>query len=498
MLLTRSLPPQFLLPAWSVRQLTQASQRAATSFSTHDDRPPKLKPRKQGPRIFRRLVLDNISIDSNQNLPEDQDIKPESRRPGEPEKEYIFHRTVTADVYSAPQPTKSLHKEPYKSEPISLFDELFPEESQARSRRERAAEKRLDKLPAFKWNSRKSAPIVTDSREQARAARRLKYTSVPEREDPKAEEKAKYTPIRKDKFTLEHLQADLGREPELAALPSVLVLNACSMNLEESDFFRLGPKGNHIEGWTSGILKVIPARDRNTLEKLGHYFILCSDHAAARAFLDRTKALHRLARSQRIMEDSGVPIPPGYLPEGEDSVKLLAGFSLAPAYGNVSMRILVKPYRPPVTRLLKEGGPAARITKESKAGEMVIFSVDIGHISQYDLEEALRDDGRRRNLHWKLGREEAGNIVKLTYDDQVDNSEEGLEEVGDKTKETKEEYLLRKKEEHRRPSRYVISFRDRNEARRFVREWHRRPFPVRRIHNPGDEPIPIVNAEILW
>jgi hypothetical protein len=104
------------------------------------------------------------------------------------------------------------------------------------------------------------------------------------------------------------------------------------------------------------------------------------------------------------------------------------------------MRILTKPYRPPVIRLLKEGGPAARITKESKAGEMVVFSVDIGHINQYDLEEALKDDGRRRNLHWKLGTGETGHIVKLTYDDQDDSSEESSEEE-DKTRETKEEYL---------------------------------------------------------
>lgn len=241
-------------------------------------------------------------------------------------------------------------------------------------------------------------------------------------------------------------------------------------------------------------MAVIPARDRNSLEKLGHYFILCSNHTAARAYEDRTKILHRLARSMKIMEDSGVPIPPAYLQEGEDPATLLQGFSLVPACGQVSLRILRKPYMPPVLRLLKEGGEAARITKESKAGEMVIFSVDVGHITQYDLEEALNNDGRRRNLHWKLGSEETGQIVKLTYDDHGNSPEE----PGEKTEESVKAYRARKKEEYRRPSRYVISFKDRNEARRFVREWHRRPFPIYRQHNPGDEPIPIINAEILW
>jgi len=137
---------------------------------------------------------------------------------------------------------------------LSLFDELFPEESQARSRRERAAEKRLDKLPAFKWNSKNTAPTVADSREQAKVAQRLKNTSIPRREEPKPET-SKYTPLARDKFALERLQDDLMREPESSFLPSLLVLNACSKNLEESDFFRLGPKGDHIEGWTSGVLQ---------------------------------------------------------------------------------------------------------------------------------------------------------------------------------------------------------------------------------------------------
>jgi hypothetical protein len=207
-------------------------------------------------------------------------------------------------------------------------------------------------------------------------------------------------------------------------------------------------------------------------------------------------ALHKLARSKKIMEESGLPIPPGYLQEGEDPVKLLQGFSLVPASGAVSMRLLRKPYKPTVIRMLKEGGAAARITKDCRAGEVVIFSVDIGHITQYDLEEALKDDGRRRNLHWKFGTEsEAGHIFKLNYDHQGYDS---LEEPGGGIQESIETYRARKKAEYRRPSRYVISFRDRNEARRFVREWHRRPFPVKRQHNPGDEPIPIVNAEILW
>lgn len=36
---------------------------------------------------------------------------------------------------------------------------------------------------------------------------------------------------------------------------AVLVLNSASKRLEESDFFRIGHKGVHIQGWTTGIIK---------------------------------------------------------------------------------------------------------------------------------------------------------------------------------------------------------------------------------------------------
>jgi hypothetical protein len=462
--------------------------------------------RKVVPRDHRRVAARDHNLMWKQVVNE-ADRHSETRRAGELDPEYAFHRTTT-DLHLGPPQPEPEQQETHSSESLSLFDELFPEESQTRSKREKAAERKLDKLPAFRWNS---APTATDRRERKRDERRLKHEKIPRRESPILEEQALNTPMILNKVDIQHPQHDLELEQEAATLPSLLVLNGCSKNLEESDFFRLGSRGEHIQGWASGIIKgmilrclalwppylhlaVIPARDRNTLEKLGHYYIICSNHAAARAYQDRTITLHRLARSMKMMEDSGVPIPPGYLQDGEDPEKLLQGFSLVPAAGQVSLRILRKPYRPPVLRLLKEGGEAARITKESKAGEMVIFSVDIGHITQYELEEALKDDGRRRNLHWKLGREEAGQIVKLTYNDHSNNQEE----PGERTDDSIEVYRARKKEEYRKPSRYVISFRDRNEARRFVREWHRRPFPVKRQHRPGDEPIPIVNAEILW
>jgi hypothetical protein len=220
MLLTRSLPLQFLLPAWSARRLARAAQRAQRSASTFNGHPSKLAPRKRGTRD------------------KDSDV--------------AYRRPVITDDFLDPEQTGPQPQE--DSEPLSLFDELFPEERKARTQREKAAEKKLDKLPAFKWNSTSNAG---DQEEREREKRRERYKSIPQRDDPVAKEATvQYTPIRFDKpHDIEGLRDTLEQDPKRPNLPSVLVLNACSKTFEESDFFRLGPRGEHIEGWSSGIIK---------------------------------------------------------------------------------------------------------------------------------------------------------------------------------------------------------------------------------------------------
>jgi hypothetical protein len=250
MRLTRSLPPQFLLPAWSVRQLAQASQRVPTAFSTYDGYSPKPTGSRRGP--FRKVVQKDNKFVRKQVVADDPDLKPEARRPGEPDTESVSHRTVTADVHLGPTQTEPEQPKTHRSKSLSLFDELFPEESQARSKREKAAEKRLDKLPAFKWNSTNSALSAIDGREWEREERRVKHKTMPQQEEPVREEQVQYPPTR---LNIQRLRDDLGREAGAVTLPSLLVLNACSKNLEESDFFRLGSRGEHIQGWASGIIK---------------------------------------------------------------------------------------------------------------------------------------------------------------------------------------------------------------------------------------------------
>jgi hypothetical protein len=152
--------------------------------------------------------------------------------------------------------------------------------------------------------------------------------------------------------------------------------------------------------------------------------------------------------------------------------------------------MLNRPYKPNVLRMIDEGGPAATFGRQSSAEDRVLLSVDMGSLTIHDLADTVSADGKKRNLHWKLAG--GGNdIVRLNIEPLVEDEttkEAGLED-GCRSK---------KKYVYRGPAKYVISFKDRHEARTFVREWHRRPLPVRREHSLGDERPPIINAEILW
>jgi hypothetical protein len=113
----------------------------------------------------------------------------------------------------------------------TLFEELFPDETKHTTTKKKRAQS--DKLLSFDWQMDRQK-----ERQRQRALRKPHSRSVPPYEDDIP---------RSPKSTVD----DRKRRREA----SVLVLNCAPGTLAESDFFRLGPKGNHIQGWTSGIIK---------------------------------------------------------------------------------------------------------------------------------------------------------------------------------------------------------------------------------------------------
>ncbi|KAI9645275.1 hypothetical protein NHQ30_006010 [Ciborinia camelliae] len=393
---------------------------------------------------------------------------PSSRRGGEPPRprgESLFG-------------VRRIDLTPPVTPPASLFEELFPEErlppSLPRSPRFKPPPLvRSPKLPMFEWTSNIETFNEAEVRRRAAEKERKDWNIVGKERGREAED------------------AHQRREA------SVLILNCASKTLEESDFFRLSPKGEHIEGWTSGIIKIIPGRDPQTLESLGHYFILFSSRAAALAYFHRTIELHTLSRNYSpnmipLPPPARTPnLPPSTLPSPKELQSALRNFSLIPPYTRLSLRLLQKPYRPAIAALLTTGSPNPLTfsRSQSHAQDTVLFTLTIPSIglSSWGLREILEADGKRRNLLWRFARQ--GAIVRLGEKAKVRPGQElgyqGENGIGGK-------------KVYNTSGRYIISFLDRAEARRFVREWHKRPCPLQKEYKDGDEPPPIANAEIMW
>lgn len=210
--------------------------------------------------------------------------------------------------------------------------------------------------------------------------------------------------------------------------------------------------------------------------------------------MNKLTRLHRISQIHTPSSiTSPLPPPPGYLKDGEDLHALMQSFTLIPSsQHHVSIRMLKKPFRPAMQRMIAAGGYPTIVARQSKSEGLVLLSLDKGHVGIYDLRAAIGRDGKERNLQWSLlpGKDD---IVKLDGGKAV--AEDG--EVG-----TELEVLQDVEEKQRKrwqPPRFILSFKDSHEARRFVRAWHRRHFPLAvGPQNPGDDGPPIVIAELLW
>lgn len=224
-----------------------------------------------------------------------------------------------------------------------------------------------------------------------------------------------------------------------------------------------------------------------TLDPLGYYYLLFANEPAARAYLDNMIRLHKISRVSGSMRDPFLTHAHKHLLRpGEDLKSLIKGFTLLPTSGRLSLRLLGKPYTPHISNIVKYGGLKSLAEKENKAENMVLLWSEEGNWSEFEVRDALGEDGKRRNLPWKLMGLER-DIVSLSRDQKIEDEENADDTVGSQRSKT-----------YRRPARYTIAFKDRHEARRFVREWHRRPFPGRKGRiGEGEEP-PTMNVEILW
>ena len=222
-------------------------------------------------------------------------------------------------------------------------------------------------------------------------------------------------------------------------------------------------------------------RDPITLEPAGRYFILFPNPAYARTYQNHVIRLHQFAKTHTPTSiESPLPLQPGVVIEGEDAYTMLQDYSLCPPSQRIQLRILFPSYSVSMKQMLDQRGYLPLSEGTNKAGRSVLFSVDGQRLPTSMIRDTVAADGRDRGLAWDISIDRLDAPACVTDGFDAPMITETDEFAGSSTR-------------HNIQSRWVMSFSSEDEARRFVRAWHRRPFPS----TQGDEPA-IVEAQFIW
>ncbi|KAI1265815.1 hypothetical protein F5Y18DRAFT_383552 [Xylariaceae sp. FL1019] len=371
----------------------------------------------------------------------------------------------------------------------SLFEQFFPDEAKSRALQTGRADQDGDS-----WSSYWTSQFFADQ--------------PPPRVAP-IEEVFGYAPGDKEIVKDNDEYGDLHKY--IMRAKSMLVLHAASKHLLLSDFIRLGVEAKHVEGWISGILTVVQARNPDTLEPQGHYWILFDQPSAAAAYKDKMEHVWRLGKTylpgahHKASHKTQQQLPEGlrFTEQGADVAKLLKGFTLIPP----SMTYHIKEPKWNEERIMElgQGGIVDRIAERLRTKFLVMVRVDRGRLTLDTLRAAIQDDGVNRNLPWRIIDLEKGilpygqSLVKANEAYQPshnpDQSGEDVPEANHTDEEASEHDL-----QVRQYFRFIVPFMDNAEAQRFVRNWHRRELTWQIEGDKGAtrEESRLLNVSLLW
>ncbi|OIW32406.1 hypothetical protein CONLIGDRAFT_268283 [Coniochaeta ligniaria NRRL 30616] len=280
--------------------------------------------------------------------------------------------------------------------------------------------------------------------------------------------------------------------------PTVLVLNAASRSLLESDFYRLARQGKHLGDWAVGIARIIQARDPATYEPLGKYYIFFHTRAAALAYREEVWRLHQLSRraahliSTSLSASDSIPGPLPLAPTlavdrdtDADLDAALRGYTLLPHSARPDLKIhLCKNLPvPPEDRLsVMSQHLAPSPSSYPTQHHFVLVNLEGCKTTVAALHAAIARDGEERRLPWGLATRQDGwpSIEAVAPDDDVSwGGGGGAADDGD---------------DGGRFWRFIVPFTEAAEARRFVRNWHRRE--MRDLE--GRNMVVVFNVTALW
>ena len=159
---------------------------------------------------------------------------------------------------------------------------------------------------------------------------------------------------------------------------------------------------------------------------------------------------------------------------------MLHNFTLCPPSQRIQLKYIYEMLSPGMRDLLDQGGYLRLLDGTSRAGRAVLFWVDGYQPTSREVNNIIASDGRDRGMAWDLS------ISKLDASALSADLVEDLEL----------NYTYESTETNPPPQgshRWVLTFGNESEARRFIRAWHRRQLASIR----SDESR-IVQAEYLW
>ncbi len=286
----------------------------------------------------------------------------------------------------------------------------------------------------------------------------------------------------------------LRAQPDQAA---VLVLYNASKSLTEDDFRRIEAPRSKSRPWAIGgsFITVMPVRDPQTLDRKSTYYLIFPSLLAARTYRERAYYLWTLSKSHTRTAagfmTGAVAAPDSVVDPSEDVFTLARGFTLVPPSQKLDLEILPRPYSPLIQNLMRRGGYAQVVGDRSEGGDKVarvMLKFDNGmQPNRKEIDEAIGMDIRKRGVAWRF--EGQDHIKKLDVERFVFDAEDtppadgqgGRSKIGFTTQ------------------KWILSFEDRTEARRFARQWHLRKFPWKNpVMDNGMEQNTIVITELLW
>lgn len=311
-------------------------------------------------------------------------------------------------------------------------------------------------------------------------------------------------------------QSSWPKPGEYGSHSTVVVISGTSPSLMDTDFYRIAPEGQHMEGWAGGLVKVVQAHDSISYEPLGQYYLMFHTRPSALAYVNEVRRLHELSRKLlHAPADSGREVAKGPLGQAPASPQpfltdeeraAVRSFTLCSPH--VSPHISVRMWTTDLVSelaakssiadvlptLRPEGSTPARVllrlaSPDGQHGE------GQGGLTADELWLTLRDDGRERSAPWVLANLNEGimpvkpKFVSENYKITVKaepvpvSLELGDDDAGDaddgpvaasRPPPRKDGNGGAGVDRNERFRRFVLTFTQPAIARRFVRCWHKR------------------------